>query len=569
MEDNAPNSAKRGRSAELRPDRSGRLTARWQLTDSRVTDPVQITVPPTDAIPVVFVPGIMGSNLCSSDGIPIWVLDSTAGAPAGLAFDWTLQGPGARQKLLHPERTKVFGGGHVPPSSATGLTEDDFTQRGWGEVSEASYHRFLLWLDYKLNSERNPALWGDFEASPSAALPAQEMARLPPGRLMRMTGMPETAEGGKSVDPVTSDELLKRAKFRFPIYAYGYNWLDTNTIAARGLKTRIDSIIAENNGPHSRCVQVIVVTHSMGGLVARACAQLPGMASKILGVVHGVMPATGAAVAYRRCKVGMKDEDYAASLVIGADGQRVTAVFAQSPGALQLLPSEGYGANWLSICDATGRELLSLPKADPYEEIYLQKEKWWGLIREDWLRPTGGKAITWNVFAKNIRTAREFHRQLAGSYHPNTFVFYGGGKKKQSFHKIRWQLKRGQSSFESKPQPSEVPDLGHKDVETDGSNNNIYVEGINRIKTVGTNGATGSFTMATRVWEIHCAMHDSTGDGTVPASSGRAPAASGTSHIIQQFELADIEHEPAYKKYPHAQQVAYYAITKLAALAKI
>jgi pimeloyl-ACP methyl ester carboxylesterase len=568
MEDKAPNSAKRARSTELRPNRNGRLTTRWQLTDSRVTDPVQVAVPPMDSIPVVFVPGIMGSNLCTSDGIPIWVLDSTAGAPAGLAFDWSLQGPGARQKLLHPERTKVFGGGHVPPSSATGLTEDDFSQRGWGEVSEASYHRFLLWLDYKLNSERNPALWGDFEASSSAGLPAQEIARLAPGRLMRMIGLPKTAEGGKTVEPVTSDELLKRAKFRFPIYAYGYNWLDTNMIAARGLKERIDSIIAENNGPHSRCVQVIVVTHSMGGLVARACAQLSGMASKILGVVHGVMPATGAAVAYRRCKVGMKDEDYVASLVIGADGQRVTAVFAQSPGALQLLPSEGYGTNWLSICDATGRELMSLPKADPYEEIYLQKEKWWGLIREDWLRPAGGKAITWNVFSKNIRTAREFHRQLAGSYHPNTFVFYGGGKKKQSYHKICWQLKRGQSSFETKPLPSEVPDLRHKDVETDGSNN-LYIEGINRIQTAGANEATGSFTMATRVWEIHCALHDSIGDGTVPASSGRAPAVSGTSHIIQQFELADIEHEPAYKKYPPAQQVAYYAITKLAALAKI
>jgi hypothetical protein len=38
---------------------------------------------------------------------------------------------------------------------------------------------------------------------------------------------------------------------------------------------------------------------------------------------------------------------------------------------------------------------------------------------------------------------------------------------------------------------------------------------------------------------------------------------------MQQFELQKIQHEPAYRDYPIAQQVAYYSITKLAAMADL
>ena len=87
-----------------------------------------------------------------------------------------------------------------------------------------------------------------------------------------------------------------------PVHAVGYNWLASNALAAKKLRDEINRITAQYNKGQFSCEQVILVTHSMGGLVARACAQLPGMADKIAGISHGVMPATGAAVAYRRCK---------------------------------------------------------------------------------------------------------------------------------------------------------------------------------------------------------------------------------------------------------------------------
>lgn len=189
----------------------------------------------------------------------------------------------------------------------------------------------------------------------------------------------------------TSQVELKRAKFRMPVDACGYNWLACNTDAAERLRARIEHVVAENNG--SRCEQVVLVTHSMGGLVARCCARLPGMSERIAGVVHGVMPAVGAAVAYRRCKVGMRDESFVAGLVIGSNGREVTAVFAQAPGALQLLPNAGYRPGWLRIQAADGGSRdESQPLEDPYEDIYLRRDRWWGLVREEWLSPRGGAA---------------------------------------------------------------------------------------------------------------------------------------------------------------------------------
>jgi pimeloyl-ACP methyl ester carboxylesterase len=559
---------------ELLPGANGKFQAEWQLTDTKLTEAVKLTLPPAHAIPIVFVPGIMGSNLCNLKNMPVWLLNSVKNIPIGLAWNWSRKNAGARQSILHPERTKVYNSGAVPEdSSALGLTQRDYLKRGWGEVSEASYHKFLLWLDHKMNGERNPANWEDFSLADSEApttLAEKLTRKLPPGVVMRMHGLPNVAEGGYAVDPVKSDELLRRSKSIFPVYAYGYNWLASNKEAAASLKARIERIIAANNAGAITCTQVILVTHSMGGLVARACSQLPGMSSKIVGIVHGVMPATGAAVAYRRCKVGMKDEDAAAGLVIGSDGKEVTAVFAQSPGALQLLPSQDYGTKWLDVNDTSGKLITSLPLSDPYEEIYLQREKWWGLIREEWLHPQEGMPISWKDFVANIQYAKEFHRKLAKKYHRNTYVFYGGGTEKGSFSKIRWNIMKGiaPAKVGASRSAADVLGLSHKDMRTDGSNN-LYVGGETVVSTTNRGDASVVRTTETSFWEVRCAQHDSPGDGTVPARSGRDPRESGGRNILQQFELSGVQHEPAYRDYPIAQQVAYYAITKLAAIGNL
>lgn len=566
------NSATKQRFKELRPGADGKLTVEWRLTDTKLLDAVKLALPPLHAIPIIFVPGIMGSNLSDMSGMPIWLLDSVRNIPVKLAWNWAPRDAGERQSILHPLRTKVYGGGAVRKENETlKLKEQDFLHRGWGEVSQTSYQHFLIWLDTKLNASRDPMAWSDFSQS-SEKLCSDTVAHLrqnlQPGICMTMQGLPEIAEAGRKVEPIKSDELLKRAKSSYPVYAFGYNWLNTNYAAAILLGDRIKKVIAQNNKGPIKCTQVILVTHSMGGLVARACIQLPGMTQKVLGIVHGVMPTTGAPVAYRRCKVGMRDEDLGAGLMIGSNGHEVTAVFAQSPGALQLLPSENYGIDWLKISDPDGTTIASFPKVDPYEEIYLQRNNWWSLIKEDWLSPDGGKPIKWAIFKDNIDRAKDFHRLLAGKYHHNTFSFYGGGKVRTSYRNIVWNLKRGTAENIGKSAPSmeEVPFIDHKSVRSDGSNA-LFIGGSSVVLTSTRGDASTTHKKEFSHWEIHCAERNSEGDGTVPSLSGRAPHAAGGPSIRQQFELAGVQHEAAFRDYPAARIVTYYAITKLAALA--
>jgi hypothetical protein len=200
----------------------------------------------------------------------------------------------------------------------------------------------------------------------------------------------------------------------------------------------------------------------------------------------------------------------------------------------------------------------------------LERKKWWGLVREEWLNPKDGVPISWDSYVANIKQAREFHRNIENKFHHNTYVFYGGGPAKGSFAKVRWKVKKGSppEKLNKLLNLADIPSLLHGDIRTDGSNN-LYVGGEAITKTVGRGDAPVAITVETSHWEIRCDQHDSGGDGTVPSCSGQEPRKSAGRNLLQQFELADIQHEPAYKKYPIAQYVAYYAITKLAAKAEI
>jgi hypothetical protein len=70
--------------------------------------------------------------------------------------------------------------------------------------------------------------------------------------------------------------------------------------------------------------------------------------------------------------------------VSGNYGDEVTAVLANSPGGLQLLPSQAYGEGWLQI-KHNGEILDRLParnsstgEIDPYADIYKLRGKWYG-----------------------------------------------------------------------------------------------------------------------------------------------------------------------------------------------
>lgn len=566
---------------------NGDLEFSWQLTSAHLTDPVILELPPGNVLPVIFVPGIMGSNLKNKGrAASVWKLDNSSdmlnqgplkNVPVGLAGDMLTKRPGQRQSALNPATVEVDSSGAVPKRLGGSVHRlDQYRSRGWGEVGEGSYHEFLLWLERVLNGQGyNPAKWPQFSyvvmsASPKPGERLREAPPLAKGIRMSMRGLPTHSDKGPV--ELLSDDMIARARFRMPVYAFGYNWLDGNNTAAKLLGERVKSVIAENNHARSCCSQVILVTHSMGGLVARACQQLSEMQDKIAGVVYGVMPSVGAAVAYRRCKIGMKDEDPMAGVVIGNTGQEVTAVFAQAPGALQLLPTAQYRAGWLTIDGPSGKSSSAEPsRGDPYRDIYLREDRWWGLIRKTWLSPPGGTGLKWKQCKKNLELAKTFHAGIANSYHQNTYVFYGRDKAVPSFEGVHWTIKAGALRPEgqsNRPTPEQVRDMGFDGVRDDGSNPLRVGGKTETVLTLGDTYGAGPTSYETSHWDLICAKQDGGGDGTVPVSSGAFPLHSGGEAIQQQFGLPDIKHEPAYRN-ETAQLVVLYALQKIASKAKV
>lgn len=425
----------------------------------------KMKVPPRKVIPVILLPGIMGSNLRMNAARQkklgranniAWRPDRTWGMKA---FINAL--PELRQDLLDPLATEVDV---YEPNAPTGnksekarqrhrvgrlnvdlddssisplLTDDPPTasprariadkvlRRGWGEVFFGSYRKILEECEQCLNSpisadcwqgvlDTNPAKWCAVPPSPSEAL--------------------------------TQDELIAAVKgCFFPVHAMGYNWLTSNSESAKILSRRVADLIGRYQSEGYQCEKVILITHSMGGLVARALVHpnIGALSEKILGVVHGVMPANGAPAAYKRMRCGFEERwlrMHPVPKILGNFGDEVTAVLGNAPGGLQLLPSKAYGNGWLKV--RQGKVLFdSFPKnGDPYEEIYKLKGRWYGLLREEWLNPAGHPHAGAEWTSNLLDLAKEFHEEIAETYHPCSYAHYGVDTERPSWASITWNL---------------------------------------------------------------------------------------------------------------------------------
>ena len=432
---------------------------------------------PRRVLPIIFLPGIMGSNLRMSAERQkeLKQKDNIAWRPDGLGASNIKKNakspPDERQLRLDPLQTTVDIYDPTGPSDVSGdkrhsnvelgenfnspmLASDPLTmpnprsrvqkarERGWGEVFFKSYGVLLQHLESRLN---NTFFQGKIRPE------WRDVIGVNPQAWNADTKLPQQA--------MTEDEFKKVATgCWFPVYAFGYNWLQSNGESAKLIAKRINKVIDELNGAGYECHQVIVVTHSMGGLVGRALVhpKIGNLQDKVLGIVHGVMPAIGAPAAYKRMRAGFEDpglmhvtpsvlEASVVAKVLGNFGDEVTAVLANAPGGLELLPSEAYGNGWLRVRH-NGHDLEAWPKQqDPYKEIYKVRGKWYALFREDWINPSsysekkGGG--TFKRTCEYLDMAQNFHRQIAGIYHPNSYAHYGADPRQQSFGEVVWDIR--------------------------------------------------------------------------------------------------------------------------------
>ena len=549
-------------------DKYGRPYCGSLMSRTRDTVRAKCILPPDKVIPVIFVPGIMGSNLKSSatnaiDG-KAWAPDTIQWAKKFLTYN-----PAERQQLLNPALAQIDDSADIPDAEAEWFADlggiaranwkAEFKRRGWGTVMLSSYGPLLYYLEFQLNR---------MYQSGEIAAPWQT--------LLRTTG--EDWGTMQGFIPLAVRELQNAADYWYPVHAAGYNWLASNKEAGIALAGKIDTVIGHYRNYGYDCDKVILVTHSMGGLVARAAChpKIGNSEGKVLGIVHGVQPAIGAATAYKRVLAGFEADGLSAALaagVLGWSGKHVTAVFANAPGALELLPNKLYPPGWLKITrarwGASPSQIAALPKSDPYEEIYRVKDKWWRLMDPSWVDPA--KMITdrtsWEQYLFNLKKAENFHYSLGEYYHLSTWAHYGADEKKPAWGQVCWsQPGSGGHLFDTDILEAQLQAnnalgtviLARGDTRTSESPKAAYGPGGVTQARNGT-GSDRSGISILSGWNQVIDPPISPGDGTVPEVSGRAPE--GKARFVARMSY--FGHQDSYAS-PRVQSLTLYCVAKIA-----
>lgn len=272
---------------------------------------------------------------------------------------------------------------------------------------------------------------------------------------------------------------------------------------------------------------------------------------KVLGVSHGVQPATGAPATYKRMRAGFESVE---QIFLGRKAADVVAILAQAPGGLELLPTADYndGKPWLKIRErATQKEIpFGLPENyDPYMEIYRSGE-WYGLVPDSnlsLLNPAGVRGLSVHVGEERneeaiprdkldrvIEGIRIFHKAIEKKYKDPTYAHYGaqGGR----------DVEIGKGSILCTGFFSACDRFAWGEVAWEG----VGLSGIqfSDIKISGDDG-NGILSLSNGA-RITIAKPDCPGDGTVPILSGEASAKAGIAMSFSHGQQSHGKHNSAF-----------------------
>ncbi|WP_426192957.1 esterase/lipase family protein [Massilia sp. DWR3-1-1] len=445
------------------------------MTETSDTVRHDVKVPPGKVIPVIFLPGVMGSNLRMSKKRqnelknadnrawrPDDLLSSQTAAAANQGFGgwYRNASPAQRQLIFDPSETEVEyyhyteDKGRFDPDGKETITADARHKNVPDDLSEIAPlmkqpplpPMGLRGVAPKVYSIAQIARWrGWSEVLFGGAY--GDMLKIAERHLNNISrnGVIDpyglwTVEynnklfGGNSGITNKKEDLEKISKCWYPVHAMGYNYLKSNSESAKNLAERIRMLVNGYQKRGFKCKEVIIVTHSMGGLVGRAILHpdygnlLSDKDVKVLGMYHSAMPTLGAAATYRRMRFGFQEKVGTVAKIqaeiIAINGEHATAILANTQAPLEMLPALGYGSDWLKVVDGLGTTIRSWPQSNEnaLKSIYLQPESnWWRLITPSWVNPAknkednGGGII--NVY-KRLASANKFLNSIEKTFHP-------------------------------------------------------------------------------------------------------------------------------------------------------
>ncbi len=280
-------------------------------------------------VPIIFLPGIMGSRLDFTKSHKKWDPDDSL----ALAAHWILHkksrrwqaramghGAGAKVKTT---RSKSFVDRELKNK---GLAEKNWRNRGWSGISWRSYGPFFVKLA--------KAGFGGFDT---------------------------------------------------PLFAIGYDWTQSNRSSGKYVHKKIKKIFkALNKGvtnERKKAKDFILLTHSMGGLVGRSMLRYDesekggALSKKLLGVIHGVQPVNGTPSAYQICFTGNPRSNlyqWLFAKIMGSTGKDVATMMAYQRGFTELLPNQLYERCHRRFYDHFGEVMKDFLAARPEDEDLLE-----------------------------------------------------------------------------------------------------------------------------------------------------------------------------------------------------
>lgn len=488
------------------------------MTETKDVARHEVTLPPRKVIPIIFLPGVMGSNLRMSkkrqedlerEDNRAWRPDDMMGVGGKTAVA-TGNGLGGwfknasaqqRQLVFDPTETEVEyyhyteNNGRFDPEGKETLAADarhqnvpdSFTPipplmgsnrlsaatpsprakarsyespaqvarwRGWSEVFfTGAYGEMLRTAELHLNNmvadKKLHPLWR--QKVGVASLLMQD----------------PTVFGGTSGKSITLDDLKKISACWYPVHAMGYNFIQSNGVSAVTIAKRLRGLVKGYVNRGFKCKEVIIITHSMGGLLARALIH-PAYGNlvndeevKILGIYHNVMPTIGAAGAYKRMRFGFQEKEGSVeeieARVLGFDGMNATAILANAPAPLEMMPGEAYGKKWLKIVDIKDQVLWSWPQENEtsLDSIYLKPPNaWWRLINPEWVNPANISSDNgggMKKVIKRLKAASKFSAAIEKTFHTYTYASYCASKNYFSYGDVVFKLIDGMQGGPGEP----------------------------------------------------------------------------------------------------------------------
>jgi pimeloyl-ACP methyl ester carboxylesterase len=227
------------------------------------------------------------------------------------------------------------------------------------ELYEAATGR-MLWGMRKV--AQYAARWGHEHGMDLLALTEDERAgrlgRVVPGRLLEMPAWMPLTDGFEPYTPLVKG-LRKAVCHPAAIGTFGYDWRLPVQYNAGLLADRIDQHLtawrahaacraARAAAPDQRPARIVVVAHSMGGLLAAALGLIPGALEEVRAVLTVGTPFHGAVKATEILNSGRG--------MLGLPGKNLSRLARTLPGVHDLLPSYR--------CLDTGDDVVALTPGD-------------------------------------------------------------------------------------------------------------------------------------------------------------------------------------------------------------